>query len=229
MKARSALSFFLLLASFACNASARVPHLLETALQKLVDAEDEWAYTQVYRRVDRPNAETVARFDPSKQHPHQWELVKLRGETPTRSEAERWCKRRSQENVTNDASALADLMDLDRAVVSSETGSVVTFEVPLKRQTIKRVPAENFIVYAEVSRETQALNKLSVTLREGIRIFGGIAQIESAQGEVVFQSLARDEPPRPVYISARGHGQALFRKVFRSAEIFYVDQRRVRS
>ncbi|PTY06371.1 hypothetical protein DB347_13165 [Opitutaceae bacterium EW11] len=213
---------------FVSLSHAAAPALLATAVQKLVEQDDQWAYTQVYRRADKPEAETIARFDPSRPAGAHWELLKLRGKTPTSAEASKWCERREKQVNQSDARAAVDLLDIDQAKVAEETGTKVRYEVPLKDVTIGRIPAANFIVFAEVDREDQSLQRFSIFLRQAIRFVGGIAAIESAQGEVVFTSLDESAATRPTHIVASGTGQALFKRVNRSAEIIYTDQRRVK-
>ena len=180
--------------------------------------------------ADKPDAQTVARFDPSRPRERQWELVLLRGRKPSTEEASRWCKRRMQEDVNNDAEAMVQALDLENARFFDESPDRVRYAVPLRKQTIKRmVPTENFIVIAEVDRRTETLRRLSASLTDEIRILGGMAKIDTAEGEVVFQALEGGAAARPVYISARGTGSALFKRVQRSAEILFVDQRRVKS
>lgn len=205
------------------------PAPLSTAVAKLIEAEDDWAYTQVIRRGDRPNAETIARFDPSKPREAQWQLVKLRGKVPSSSEAERWCRRRAQEITQTDGRALVELLDLENATVEAESSEAVRYEIPLKKNALKRVPSENFVVYAEVARDDHTIQRFTFELKQAIRLIGGAAQIEKAQGELLFRPLQEGEPARPVYASASGQGQALFKKVKRSAEVFYIDQFRVKS
>jgi hypothetical protein len=208
---------------------AASPSLLVSAIEKMVQEESEWAYTQVIRRGDKPDAETVARFDPTRPRDAQWELVKLRGKTPTQAEAERWCRRRNQEITKSDGQVAAELLDLENAKVSEESAEDIRFEVPLKPNALKRLPSENFVVFVDVDRSEQAITRLSFALRQAVRLIGGVAQIESAEGEVRFAPAPDGETMRPVYATASGRGQALFKKMNRSAEVFYVDQRRVKS
>lgn len=224
---------FLLLVGSALTASfvrADTPSLLAAAMEKLVQEDDRWAYTQVMRRTDRNNGgDTVARFDPSKPAGEQWELLKLKGRTPSEAEADRWCRRRGREVSQTDGRALADLLDLEHAVVADESPTRVRFEVPLKKNTIARVPTENFVAYAEIDRSEQCLQRFSVVLRQAVRLIGGMAEIQSAQGEVIFNAVDQSDTTRPTRIIASGTGQALFKKVNRSAEVIYTDQRRVKS
>lgn len=210
---------------------AEAPGLLANAIQKLVSEDDHWAYTQVMRRTDSSNVsgDTVARFDPSKPAGEQWELLKLRGRTPSSAEANRWCRRRGGEVNQTDGKALVQLLDLDHASVAQETPTHVRYQVPLKKNTIARVPTENFVAFAEVDRTEQALQRFTVVLRQAIRLIGGVAEIQSAEGEILFDNVGASDSTRPTKIIASGSGQALFRKVNRSAEIIYVDQRRVKS
>jgi hypothetical protein len=228
---RAALRFSLVFSVVACwcSPAQAAPELLTAAVAKLVEAEAEWAYTQVIRRADKPQAETIARFDPTKPREAQWELVKLRGKVPSSSEAEKWCRRRAQEITKSDGLMLVELLDLEKARVANESETQVRFEIPLKKNALKRVPAENFVVYADVARDDLEIQRFSFLLRQSIRLIGGAAHIEKAQGEVIFRTIENGEPTRPVYASASGHGQALFKKVSRSAEVFYIDQRKVKS
>lgn len=213
---------------FAPLVHASAPALLTAAVQKLVAEDDQWAYTQTYRRADKPDAETIARFDPTRPTGAQWELIKLRGRSPSSSEAAKWCERRQKQVSQSDARAAVDLLDIEQARVAEEDGARVRYEVPLKDVTIGRIPAANFIVFAEVDRADQSLRRFSIYLRQAIRFIGGIAEIQSAQGEVVFTSVGQGDSTRPTRIIASGTGQALFKKVNRAAEIIYTDQRRVK-
>lgn len=208
---------------------AEIPSLLAAAMQKLVTEDDQWAYTQVIRRTDREGGDTVARFDPSKPQGAKWELIKLRGKAPSNAEADRWCRRRGGEVSQTDGRALADLLDLEHASITVETPTSVRFKVPLKKNTIARVPTENFIAFAEIDRGDQSIVRFSIFLRQAVRLIGGAAEIQSAQGEVTFQTVDESACTRPTRIIASGSGQALFKKVNRSAEILYTDQRRVKS
>lgn len=154
---------------------------------------------------------------------------KIKGTCSTSAEADRWCRRRGGEVNQTDGRALADMLDLDRARVAQESATSVRFEVPLKKNTIARVSTENFIAFAEVDREDQSLVRFSVVLRQAIKLIGGVAEIQSAQGDVFFKTVTDTDGTRPERIIASGSGQALFRKVNRSAEIIYTDQRRVKS
>ncbi|HEY9155845.1 MAG TPA: hypothetical protein VIM69_11985, partial [Opitutaceae bacterium] len=211
--------------SSARSAKADTPELLNTAITKLVTADDQWAYTQIFRRTDRTGEDTVARFDPSKPANAHWELVKLHGRTPTKEESQKWCAKREQAGTQTDSRALVDLLDLPNAFVAEEDAKRVRFEIPLKKNTIARVPTENFVAFAEVDRHEQALQRFSIVLKQSIRLIGGMAEISTAQGDVFFKSFDDSDTTRPTYISASGSGQALFHHINRSAEVIYQDQR----
>lgn len=211
------------------RAQAEAPALLAAAIQTLAMEDDQWAFTQVMRRTDRASGDTVARFDPSKPEGEKWELIKLRGRAPSDAEANRWCKRRSGEVSQSDGRALTDLLDLENASIAVDTNTSVRFKVPLKKNIIARVPTENFIAYVEVDPNDQSIQRFSVFLRQAIRLAGGAAEIRSAQGEVTFQTVDQSTSTRPTRVTASGSGQALFKKVNRSGEIIYTDQRRVKS
>ncbi len=208
---------------------AEAPYLLSTAMHKLASEDGQWAYTQVMRRTDRIEPATVARFDPSRPSGDQWELITLKGRTPSDAEAARWCNRRGRESKRTDGAALIELLDLDQARISTESAGHVRYEVPLKKSTVARLPTENFVAFVDVNRADESLKKFSFVLRATVKLIGGMAEIQSAQGEVTFNSIDQSESTRPTRITASGTGQALFKKVNRSAEIIYTDQRRVKS
>lgn len=198
-------------------------------MQKLVTEDDQWAYTQVIRRTDRDGGDTVARFDPTKPDGAKWELIKLKGHAPSNAEADRWCRHRTGEVNQTDGRTLADLLDLERASICQETATSIRFKVPLKKNTIARVPTENFVAYAEINRADQSIQRFSIFLQQSVRMIGGAAELQSAQGEVTFDTVDQSTSTRPTRIVASGTGQALFKRVNRSAEILYTDQRRVKS
>ncbi len=209
------------------SAFAVVPPVLETAVQKLVESDNAWAYTQTIRRTDQSTGDTVARFDPSKPLGTQWQLIELHGRAPSPSEAATWCRKRSEES-TNSNRLFLDLLDLERASVVDQNSDRVRFQIPLRKSVIAHVPTENFVAYAEVDPSAQLMERLSVELKQSIRLVGGAAEVESAEGEVVFRRFG-DEDARPDYATARGSGQALFHRVNRSGEVLFSDQRRVKS
>lgn len=211
----------------ATSAFANAPLVLENAVQKLVESDDAWAYTQTIRRTDQTTGDTVARFDPSKPAGEQWQLIQFHGRAPTASQAASWCRKRTEES-TNSNRVLLDVLDLDHASVVEENSERVRFQIPLRKSVIAHVPTENFVAYAEVDPTAQLLQRLSVELKQSIRLVGGAAEVESAEGEVVFRRFG-DEDARPDYATAHGSGQALFHRVNRSGEILFSDQRRVKS
>jgi hypothetical protein len=218
----------LLTACIVCSGlHAETPRNLEAAVEAFMQEENCWAYTQVLRRLDKKEGETVSTYDPSQPLAQRWTLVKWKGRSPSSSEAERWAKRRQAEVKQRDGRSFVELLNVQRARLLRIEGDIEYFEVPLKKEMIKNlVPTDKFIAEVGVSRSRQTVEEFSMRTRESFRI-AGIGEVNSAEGEVQFKRIDDRYAPLPALVRTSGSGKALFVKVDRKMEIQFSDHRRV--
>lgn len=201
--------------------------LLSSAVARFMEEETCWAYTQVMRRLDKQEGETISTFDPSKPVEERWTLVKWKGRPPTSAETQRWLKRRQNDAKLREGRSFVDLLDVTRATETRTVGDITYFEVPLKKEMIKNlVPTDKFIASVGVSRAQETVEEFSLRTTSSFRI-AGIGEVSSAEGEVLFTRIDGETAPLPALVRTSGSGKALFVKVDRKMEISFLDHRRV--
>ena len=117
------------------SARAAVPSLLQTAVMKLAQDTDRWAYTQTAIEKDgkgKARSDVVVRFDPSKPYAEQYIPLKIDGQQPSESQIKKYRRQgekrgqRMEEAATTGVVApsqrksVGELMDLDKATVVEE-------------------------------------------------------------------------------------------------------------
>ena len=219
--------------------ASAAPRPLEEALQKVEEHRDRWAFTQTFVERDGKGAvrETiVVRFDPSKPYAEQFTPISVDGGPPTPAVIRRYRKEgeRRAEMIENPENAkrrskrptLGELMDIERAVLSSEDEQRWIYDVPLREQDNRRLPPEKFQVLAEVSKISRAFAQIEVTLRSSMRA-GVVGKIKTAAGKLQFAEVAPDFPPTLTRIEGGGVGSVVFVKIGRRYEISRSDFARV--
>ena len=213
--------------SLAAVARGDAPRALENAVNRFMQDENCWAYTQVIRRLDKKEGETVSTFDPSKPIEQRFALIKWKGRPPTTAESQRWLKRRQNDVKQRDGHSFVELLDVERAKHLRDEGDLEIFAVPLKKEMIKNlVPTDKFIAEVGVSRSRETVEEFSLRTVEPFRI-AGIGEVNSAEGDVTFQRIDDRYAPQPTLVRTSGSGSALFVKVDRRVEISFSDHRRV--
>lgn len=229
---------FLLAALLALPLRAAVPPLLESALQKISENHDRWAYTQTFvERNDKGKVmnETVVRFDPSKPYAEQFTPLKIDGKPPSASQLRKYRKQGEKraerigeaesEGTTAARKSLGELMDLEHATPLAEDERLATFEVPLRKQDNNRLPPEKFRVVAAVDKATGAFAHIDVQLRAPMRAL--ILKIKSGAGRLDFASVDPRFAPTLTTISGNGAGSVMFVPIGRRYELRRADFQRV--
>jgi len=218
---------------------ARMPSLLQEALDKVVEDTDRWAYTQTRVEKDRngaPKNVAVVRFDPSRPYAEQYTPLLIDGQPPRpddfrkyRRQGERRGRRAEsaeRQGTTTYRKTLGEVMDLERAFVLDENATSVTYEVPLKREGNTRFPPEKFFVTARVNKELRAFENVSARLKGAVRE-KIVIRISAGEGTLDFTSVAPDYPPQLTSIVGTGSGSVLLVPVGRTYEVKREDFKRV--
>jgi hypothetical protein len=204
-------------------AEPTIPPLLLAALTKLSQDFDRWAYTETRNSTDRkgkPRGETIVRFDPSKPYEEQFTPVKVNGHEPTEKERADYRKRgvKRGEQLTKDETEgktpagefgrfkLNDgtaAIDLARATVESETATTTTYNVPLRRDAKTTLPVEKIELIARLNKERQALENVSLRLKDSFRM-KLVVNVKAGAGSIDFTVV--DPKHVPVMSAASGEG-----------------------
>ena len=225
------------------TARAEVPALLNEALQKTLRDTDRWAFTQTWVEFDGKGKElnrAVVRFDPSKPYAEQYSPLSVNGKPPTEGDLAKYRRRGEKrgermekaerdgtENTTKTRQTLGELMDIERATVSVEDATTVTYEVPLKKDGNRRFPPEKFQVLARVNKATRGFERIEAKLRESMRSML-VVKIKSGEGAMEFATV--DPKFAPAMVAVRGGAAAsvAFVPIGRRYDLKHEDFKRVK-
>jgi hypothetical protein len=198
-----------------------VPTLLDDALRKTLGDADRWAFTQTMVEYDGKGKElnrAVVRFDPSKPYAEQYTPLQVDGKPPTEGDLAKYrrrgekrgeriekAEREGSENTTKTRQTLGELMDIERATVTAEDATAITYEVPLKKDGNKRFPPDKFQVLARVNKTTRGFERIEAKLRESMRSML-VVKIKSGEGTMEFATV--DPKFAPTMVAVRGGGSA---------------------
>lgn len=159
---------------------AEVPALLARAIERWNAGKGELAFTQEtkrYRQDGELRDDRIERFDPSLPDSGRWTLVTVNGKPATdeqraRSEARK--NARPRKKVTE---APAHYLDLDHAVLVSETRTVARFRVPLLASAQHIVDVAGVALVITVDKETGSIARVGAVLRQAVHTLFGLAEI----------------------------------------------------
>ena len=224
------------------SACAAVPPLLQAAVMKLAQDTDRWAYTQTAIEKDgkgKARSDVVVRFDPSKPYAEQYIPLKIDGKEPSESQIKKYRRqgekrgeRMEKEEMTGVVAtsrrkSVGELMDLDKATVVEENETIITYEVPLKKEGNDRLPPDKFLVTARVNKVGVALESVSAKLRSPLRE-KIVIKVSAGEGHIEFKTVDPKHPPQLSEIRANGSGSIFFVPIGRSYELRREDYKRVK-
>lgn len=237
------LLFTIFLTFAALVGRAEVPALLDEALQKTLRDTDRWAFTQTWAEFDGKGKElkrAVVRFDPSKPYAEQYTPLSVDGKPPTegdfrkyrrrgekRGERAEKAEREGAETADKNRQTLGELMDIERATLTEEDATTITYEVPLKKEGNDRLPPEKFLVTARVNKVLVALESVSAKLRSPLRE-KIVIKVSAGEGHIEFKTVDPKHPPQLSEIRANGSGSIIFVPIGRSYELRREDYKRVK-
>lgn len=219
---------FLLLAAPVRAAGAADP-LLEEAVNQWLGERDHWAFTQkAVEFDDGKRRERLERYDPSRPGKGRWTLLAIDGRAPTPEEQAAWEKRKFKRNPRRIDSPIGDFFDFHAARVDGEDAQVVRYEIPLRGDKQWLFESDKVRVIVTVNKQTRALEHLSATVREPVKVLLGLARITDGQLDLSFMqekdddSAAGPESARPV-----GSATVKVSKLGEKAEFTWSDFKRV--
>jgi len=187
-----------------------MPAPVEAAVGKLIADTDRWAYTQetrLYSLKGKPEeGATVERFDPSKAEADQWSLLLYKGRIPSESDRRSW-GRQKQREVKRRERPLGEIIDFERASLSSENEATWTYRVPIKPSASRRLPSEKFFVVLQVGKTRGEVERVTVRTDEKFRLSGvsGLAvRVDRAEFDAQFKVVDELYAAQPSSITAEG-------------------------
>jgi len=228
-------------------AEAGVPPLLLDALGRVARNFDRWAYTETRVATDEhgvPKAESVFRFDPSKPYAEQYRPLKIDGKPPTDHQLKDYRRRgekRGEKFAKQEAEGRtpgAELprfgiggstaaIDLEHAVVASETPASVTYEVPLRNDGHGTLPVEKFQLFARVNRSSHAFENVALRVRSAFRV-KLIVKVKSGEASIDFATVDPQHDPVPVEMAGDATATILFMTFGGSFDLKRTDFQRVK-
>jgi hypothetical protein len=202
--------------------------LLETAVENWLGERDHWAFTQraVEWDDDKPR-ERLERYDPSKAGNARWTLLAINGQKPTAEQHAAWAKKKFKKNKRRFDSPIGDYFDFKDAKVLGDTPKHVRYEVPLRNDKSWLFQTDKVKVIVTVNKETRALEHLTATVREPVKVLLGLAKITGGNLDLSFLHFDDDAAPGPESAQPTGTAHLTVSKFGERAEYTWSDFKRV--
>lgn len=193
--------------------------LLVEALQKTAADMSRWAYTESRLMRDekgKVKRDEVVRYDPSKPYAEQWTPISTNGKPPTPKELERARKRgeaaqkrdekRELGTQPDNRVSLGEVIEPQKALIvtADAPANILVYQIPLRQAGNNRFPPEKFEVLARIDRDTRALQRIDVRLRDSFRV-KLIAKVKSGDATLEFGTV--DPKHAPTLTAVRGDAQ----------------------
>jgi len=223
------------------SARAEIPTSLQTALEKLSEGQNRWAYTETKTNFNPDGSvkdETIIRIDPSKPYPEQSIPVKICGRAPTEKDFKK--HRESGEkkadaleraertgNLPPSRPTLGQQLDLEKTTLSAEDEHTATYLVPLKKTDRQRFPPEKFEVFIRINKQAEAVEAVSLKLKSALRA-KLIAKIKEGHATISFTQITPEFPPTMTNMEAQASASVLFKSINQNFSVKRTDVRRVK-
>lgn len=208
--------------------AAPTDSLLEQAVEKWLGERDHWAFTQ--KAVEYPKGERrerLERYDPSLPGNARWTLLALNGRSPTAEEREAWEKRKFKKNPRRIDTPLGEFFDFRDARVIGQEDNTVQYELPLRREKQWLVETEKVRVVVTVNKETRALEHISASMREPVKVLLGLARVTEGKLDLSFMADGDESTSGPDGVTPTGSATVTVSKLGERAEFTWTDFKRV--
>jgi len=213
--------------SFACAAAAPRP-LLEQSVENWLGERDHWAFTQrAVEYDDGKPRERLERYDPSRMGNERWTLLAINGHAPTPEEHAAWAKKKFKKARRNIDTPLGDFFDFEDAKLVSQTDKLATYQVPLRRDKNWLFQTDKVKVVVSVNKETRALEHLSASVSEPVKVLLGLAKITAGKLDLSFLNFEEDSAPGPESAQPTGSARVSVYKFGERVEFTWSDFKRV--
>jgi hypothetical protein len=202
--------------------------LLEQAVENWLGERDHWAFTQraVEYDGDKPR-ERLERYDPSRGGNDRWTLLAINGRTPTPEDRQAWAKKKFRKNRRRIETPIGDFFDFKDAKIVSSKGALVHYEVPLRRDKNWLFQTDKVNVIVSVNKETRALEHLTASVREPVKVLLGLVHISYGKLDLSFVNFDEDATPGPESTQPKGTARVTVSRFGERAEFTWSDFKRV--
>lgn len=204
--------------------------LLEQAVENWLGERDHWAFTQRAVEFDgEKSRERLERYDPSKPGNGRWTLLAIDGRAPTPAEHAAWAKKKFKKNRRRFDSPIGDYFDFKGARVVGETPALIRYEVPMRHDKSWLFQVEKVRAVVSINKETRALEHLTASVREPVKVLLGLAKITDGNVDLSFLNFDEDEVPGPESAQPTGSARVTVSRFGERAEFTWSDFKRVGS
>ena len=202
--------------------------LLQQAVDKWLGERDYWAFTQkaVEYDGDTPH-ERLERYDPSRSGNDRWTLLAIDGRMPTPEQHATWAKKKFKKKRRQMDMPLGDFFDFKDAKVMAETSKIVHYQVPLRGDKNWLFQTDKVKVVVSVNKETRALEHLTASVREPMKVLLGLAKITAGKLDLSFLNFDDDATPGPESAQPTGSARVTVSKFGERVEFTWSDFKRV--
>jgi hypothetical protein len=171
--------------------------------------------------------ERLERYDPSRPGNARWTLLAIDGKPPTPVQQAAWERKKFKKTRRNIDTPLGDFFDFSDAKKVSDAGTLVRYEVPLRRDKNWLFQTDKVKVVVSVNKETKALEHLSAHVREPVKVLLGLARITDGKLDLSFLHFDDDATPGPETSQPTGVAKVTVSKLGERAEFTWSDFKRV--
>jgi hypothetical protein len=209
-------------------AAAAPASLLEQAVEKWLGERDHWAFTQraVEYEDGRPR-ERLERYDPSRSGDDRWTLLAINGRVPTSEQHAEWAKKKFRKNRRRVDTPLGDFFAFSDARIIADSGQLVHYEVPLRRDKNWLFQTDKVKVVVTVNKQTQALEHLSAHVSEPLKVLLGLVKVTDGKLDLSFLNFDDEAKAGPESAQPTGSARVTVSKFGERAEFTWSDFKRV--
>ncbi|MGH7947147.1 MAG: hypothetical protein ACREH8_11960 [Opitutaceae bacterium] len=207
---------------------APAPSLLEQAVERWLGERDHWAFTQrAVEYEDGKPRERLERYDPSRTGNERWTLLAIDGRFPAPDEHAAWARKKFKKNRRGIDTPIGDFFDFHDAKIIAQRDQLVRYEVPLRRDKSWLFQADKVRVVVSVNKDTRALEHLSASVSEPVKVLLGLARITAGKVDLSFLNFDDDAPPGPESAQPTGSARVSVYKFGERVEFTWSDFKRV--
>ena len=209
---------------------AQTPPLLHAAIGNWLAGKEEWALTQRVRTLSddgQVTAERLERYDPSLPDSQRWHLLEVNGQPPSEAQRQTLERRKNLKPRRQTSKSPEDLLDFAHAVPTAATPLAVTYTVAVRSETILFTQTEKIIVQITVGRESRAIERVTASLRDPMRVAFGLAKVIGMDFDLSFEPADEGTKSATDDGQASGTGRATLSKLGARMEYRWSDFKRV--
>lgn len=209
---------------------AETPALLHEAIGNWLAGKEDWAFTQRVRSLSdggQVKDERLERYDPSLPDIQRWHLLTVDGKAPTEAQRQTLERRKNLRPRKHANKPPEDFLDFPHAVVSAETARAVTYAVAVRPEAARLVQTDKLIVLVTVGRENRAIERVTVSLRDPMRVALGLAKITDIDLDVHFDPSGQDANSEAGDVETSGSARVALWKLGDRMEYEWSDFKRV--